>query len=697
MVSLLLSKAYLELIRFSALTYRSNFVYGSFLNLLRQVNNAAVLTPELLEESKKNLITDKLFFTDSISIIQELDFLKSNVKDSINIQLATKLDIAVRSELSWLLKSNVPDSIIHHKAADHILALQHIDLLTKQGIERTNFLLEYRERQMNKTLGKVQSWMVLFVILALGILMYTTVIFFRQKSRTKSAEKELEMSEDRFRALVENNQDVIALLDEKFEPVYRSPSAMRYTGWTEEERKNMTTLSLIHPDDLSNVKELMQQVLISPAKAVHLTYRIKHKNGNYIWLEGIVTNMLHDPNLSGIVTNFRDITARKQAEEDLQKSIKEVLEYRFALDEAAIVAVTDQKGIIKHVNDNFCEISKYSQDELIGQDHRLINSGYHSKQFIRNLWVTIARGHIWKGELKNKAKDGTIYWVDTTIVPFLNEEGKPFKYLAIRSDITQRKQAEDRIINMNEELEAKVEERTLELTQSLVREKELNELKSRFVSMASHEFRTPLSAILSSISLIDSYQLVEQKDKRDRHSERIKSSVHNLVDILNDFLSLDKLEQGILEIRKETFNLIEFSADIIEEVNGLLKPEQRIIFFHQGEQEVVQDKRILRNVFLNLLSNAIKYSEEGKEIQFLIEVNDKFVSVNVKDEGIGIPDEEQKYLFGKFYRAKNTENIQGTGLGLNIVKKYVELLNGSITFISKHNKGTTFTIEFPRY
>ena len=389
----------------------------------------------------------------------------------------------------------------------------------------------------------------------------------------------------------------------------------------------------------------------------------------------------------------REISLRTAELENINKNVSD---YKFALDESCIVAVTDQKGIIQHVNDNFCKISKYSREELLGQDHRIINSGYHPKEFIRNLWVTIANGQIWKGELKNRAKDGTIYWVDTTIVPFLNEEGKPYKYLAIRADITQRKLAEERILKLNEELENKVEERTLELTHALEKQQELNEMKSRFVSMASHEFRTPLSAILTSVSLVSNYHSDEQIEKRNKHIERIKASVKNLTGILNDFLSLDKLEQGKFEMVKGSFDINEFSADIIEEVKGILKTGQQIKFSHKGEKVVVLDKKILRNVLLNLLSNAIKYSDEYKPILFEIEVRNNLVSITVKDEGIGIPEDEQKNLFGKFYRAKNAVNIQGTGLGLNIVKKYVELLDGTIRFKSKAGAGTTFIVEFPQ-
>ena len=504
------------------------------------------------------------------------------------------------------------------------------------------------------------------------------------------------------------------------------------------------------------------------------------------------------------------ITDRTAQLEDIYRDISD---YRFALDESSIVAVTSHKGIILHVNDNFCKISKYTKKELIGQDHRIINSGYHSKEFIRELWETIANGKIWKGEMKNKAKDGTIYWVDTTIVPFLNEHGKPYKYLAIRSDITQRKNSleeleasedqyrdlfenslvamyitdpktrktiytnemgvaffgykskEDFIENYNssahfvdssdiekmrqdivekgeanhnqvkmkkldgtyiwvklfskknakknsvqtvllditerihfqEELEKKVNERTLELTNSLEREKEMNEMKSRFVSMASHEFRTPLSTILSSASLIEQYKESEQQDKRLKHINRINSSVRDLTEILNDFLSLGQLEKGIIVAENNLFNLPEFIKELAEEMNGdIRKKNLRINFYHDGEAIIEQSKKILKNVLANLLSNAIKYSPKEKEINLISSVINNKVSVTVKDYGIGIPEEEQKHLFTEFYRARNVENIQGTGLGLIIAKKYVELLGGNISFISKPNEGTMFTIQFPQ-
>jgi len=362
------------------------------------------------------------------------------------------------------------------------------------------------------------------------------------------------------------------------------------------------------------------------------------------------------------------------------------------------ILVIGRSGNIELANPSIQKLFGYQNAELIGQpieilipeafrkrhvDHR---EGYFEKPKARPMGLGM--------ELFALKKDQTVFPVEISL-GYYELEGEMVA-VAFVTDITERKKNEDDLRKLNEELENRVMERTLELTEALEREKGLSEMKSRFVSMASHEFRTPLSAILSSAALVDRYTERADDEKRKKHVDRIKSSVQDLTDILNDFLSLDKLEQGKVEIEKAVFNLQEFSKEIIEQVNNMLKEGQHIQYVHEGESELFEDKKILKNVALNLLSNAIKYSDRGAEIILMTEIKNHVVRIVVKDKGIGIPPEEQAQLFNKFFRAKNAVNIQGTGLGLTIVKRYVELLDGNIYFSSTSDKGTTFTVEFSK-
>lgn len=249
---------------------------------------------------------------------------------------------------------------------------------------------------------------------------------------------------------------------------------------------------------------------------------------------------------------------------------------------------------------------------------------------------------------------------------------------------------------MKEELEELVRVRTIELHAALEREKQMNELKSRFVSMASHEFRTPLSIVLSSTSLIEQYEKGREDARVQKHLVRIKSSVTNLTSILNDFLSLDKLEQGVVAIDEDTLDMRDFIRDVVEDVITVKKEGQIITMGHAGDNEVIADQKKLRYILVNLLSNAIKYSPENSQVSVSVIVDERNVVVSVRDNGIGIPEEEQQFLYSKFFRAKNTTNIQGTGLGLTIVRRYVDLMKGEIAFVSKPGEGTIFTVTVPR-
>ncbi len=233
-----------------------------------------------------------------------------------------------------------------------------------------------------------------------------------------------------------------------------------------------------------------------------------------------------------------------------------------------------------------------------------------------------------------------------------------------------------------------------ELSKALSKEKDLGELKSGFVSMASHEFRTPLSTILSSASLLAKYKTTEEQPKRDKHILRIKSSVLNLNNILNEFLSLGKIEDGKIATHKTDFNIKEFILQQINEMTEISKPGQHVEYTHNGKTDVVLDEILFKNILINLLSNAIKFSEENQRIiitTFLEKESLKFV---IQDEGMGISRKDQEHLFEIFYRATNAINIPGTGLGLHIVAKYVEMMGGKIQIKSELNKGTEIILIF---
>jgi len=265
------------------------------------------------------------------------------------------------------------------------------------------------------------------------------------------------------------------------------------------------------------------------------------------------------------------------------------------------------------------------------------------------------------------------------------------------------------IKDLNVQLENRVRERTYvleeamkaleksraELSISLEREKEVNEMKSRFVSMASHEFRTPLATILSSLALISKYALAGEHDKEKKHIERIKASVHGLADLLNDFLSVSKLEEGKVHSIAENFQITELVAEVIEEMQTVSKPGQVLNYKHLGPVEVLLDKKIVRHILLNLISNSIKFSPQNAEVFVNTRVLDQQVSLRVEDSGMGISDEDQKHLFERFFRGKNATNVQGTGLGLNIVANYLNVVGGRIELRSALQQGSVFEVTLP--
>ena len=386
-----------------------------------------------------------------------------------------------------------------------------------------------------------------------------------------------------------------------------------------------------------------------------------------------------------------------------------------AIIETAIdgIITIDNRGRIESLNPSALKLFGYTIEEVVGQNIKILmpepDQGHHDA-YIERYQHTGEKRIIGKGrEVKGLKKDGSTFPFRLAVSEVQYEDR--VIYTGFIHDLSKEKEAEERLREYASELEGLVEERTKslkktvkalseakeEVSLSLEKEKELNQMKSRFVSMASHEFRTPLSSVQLSASLIEKYAQPFENENISKHVGKIKNAVGNLTTILNDFLSLERLEAGKVEPSYQTFNLVQLSEEVTEEMQLMAKQNQSIIYQHTGlESQVNLDQNLLRNCMINLISNAIKYSGENTFIEFNTEINDYEYSVTVKDNGIGIPELDQKHLFQPFFRANNIGNIPGTGLGLNIVRRYVSLMDGMLHFESLINQQTTFRLSFKR-
>jgi PAS domain S-box-containing protein len=395
-----------------------------------------------------------------------------------------------------------------------------------------------------------------------------------------------------------------------------------------------------------------------------------------------------------------------------QQLNKELERFGALFDYASIgILVANKQGEIVLINDFALLQFGYERNHLIGQKveilipqrvhHRHVGhrERYNTDPQSRPMGIGM--------DLYAVRRDGTEFPVEISLSHYSNEEGN--FVIAYISNITERKKAEEKVEKLYNELEEMVEDRTIklrkaledleaskeELTIALGKEKELGDLKSRFVSMASHEFRTPLSTILSSAFLVKHYDADVDQPIRNKHIQRIVNNVGLLTDTLNDFLSVGKIEEGKVQVRSTEFEVEEHFNTIIQEMQGIVKDNQVIEYKHSGANNLVLDPSLIKHIVMNLLGNAIKFSKPNSIIKVeTIKDHDKFTLL-VKDYGIGMSEEDQQHLFERFYRGSNVSNIQGTGLGLHIVHKYSEMMNGSIVCNSELHKGTTFIITFP--
>jgi PAS domain S-box-containing protein len=392
----------------------------------------------------------------------------------------------------------------------------------------------------------------------------------------------------------------------------------------------------------------------------------KAKDGTLYWVDTTIVPFLNKKGTPYQYISIRkDITAKKLAETNLTNSLKEISDIKFALDQSAIIAFTNEKGIITNVNEKFCEITKYDRKELIGQDHKLINSGYHAKGYLNEMWKTIEKGKVWKGELRNKAKDGSFFWVATTIVPFVDKNGIPYQYLSIHNDITERKRTEE-ILHRQDKLAA----------------------VGQLAAGVAHEIRNPLTSMKGYAEFL---QLDETNPERQEYLDIILDEIDRVNGIVEEFMVLAKPKTANLEEK----NIVPLINDVLTLLDFESRKKHVRLHFESSEDiiQVECDEDRLKQVFLNLVKNGIEAMPNGGDLSVKTNVQHDTVQISIQDTGVGISEEKLKKLGEPFFTTKE----EGNGLGLMVSFKIIESHNGNVYIESEVNKGTTFNIVLPAY
>lgn len=528
-----------------------------------------------------------------------------------------------------------------------------------------------------------------------------------------------------FEALFMNATMCILLTDMSGCLTAVNPFALKEFGYSSEEELRGKKIEILIPERFRRKHEDYHKQYFKTPRAVSMgderqIYALK-KNGTEFPVE-ISLSPYHYNGDKFVIVFLNNISEKRDAEEKLKeltnkleatvrertkelgetqgqlrsskKKLEETSAFQKTLLEYAgvIIISTNVKGIIETFNPEAEKCLGYSAEEMIGkctpvcfhcpEETRLMALQF-SKEFSENIepgfetYVAKAKRNIpHEDEWTYVRKDGTRFPVSLIVTALRNNAGEITGYVGVAVDISEHKEEEEN------------------LRRSLVKEKDLSELKSRFVSMASHEFRTPLSTVLSSAFLIEKYTGADEQPKRERHLQRIVSSVNMLTDTLNDFLSVGKIEEGKIYTRFSEFDIRQLIEGIIDEIKQTLKSGQSVRYSHEGRLIVRLDQSLMKHIVMNLLSNARKFSPENSPMEVSTVCDGESLRLKVKDYGIGIAEEDQKHLMERFFRGANAANIQGTGLGLHIVSKYTELLNGKIEYRSELEKGTEFIITF---
>ncbi|HWB23902.1 MAG TPA: PAS domain S-box protein [Chitinophagaceae bacterium] len=500
--------------------------------------------------------------------------------------------------------------------------------------------------------------------------------------------------------LIDKTSDAIYSLDASHHILSWNKAAQTVYGY-EAAEVLLKPVEEITRTELSDTMRLEINTELKEKKFWNGELQQRRKDGGLFWVFISVSISVDNKNeIDEFVCIARDITAQKRAEEEsmamrkkieslvrekLNESIKEVADYKYALDKSSIVTMTDANGIIIYVNDNFCAVSKYSPGEVIGKDHRIVNSGYHPADFMHQLWNTIKRGNVWKGEIRNKAKDGTLYWVDTTIIPFIDETGKPYQYLSIRSSITEKKLAETALVLLNEQLEERVKQRTKLL-------EEANKELESFSYSVSHDLRAPLRAIIGYSKIVQEDYSAMLDDEGNRLFNEIVTNAKMMGQLIDDLLMFSRLGRKALNIAE-----IDMQQLVQNCVQELMPERGKYMFDIKDLPPCPGDISMVKQVWLNLIGNAVKYSSKTAHPVITIggKAEARVVTYFVKDNGVGFDMKYAHKLFGVFQRLHRNDEFEGTGVGLALVKRIISKHLGNIWAESEQGRGATFYFSLP--
>jgi PAS domain S-box-containing protein len=505
-------------------------------------------------------------------------------------------------------------------------------------------------------------------------------------TRKMETQQQIKQSEYRFRNLIEHSPIAIAIVRNRTFTIELVNAIMcTIYNRTQEELVGKPLFEAIPESAGQGYEELLTAVLQTgepfSGNELPVTLRLNGQlSRRYINLSYAPLREI-DGQITGITISGVDVTEQvlsRQLVEDSEARLRRIFRY-------APTAIGIFKGpnfIVELANANLCTLWGRTEDQLLGRP--LFESLPEARgQGFEELLIGVrATGRPFVGDelpivLNRNGQMETIYF-DFAYAPILESENRIDRIILTATDTTKRRQVRQQV------------------EQLLARERELNEMKSNFVTLASHEFRTPMGTILSSASLISSYNGPDDQEKRERHVQRIKSAIDNLTSLLSNFMSISQLDKFTFTRTPHRLDLLPYCREVIEDMRPILKPQQRINYHHQEGPTIIElDDQLVKNILTNLLTNASKYSAEGKAIEVTTAVQADQLQIWVRDWGIGIPDVDKNKLFVNFFRARNAIHIQGTGLGLYIVKRYVDLLGGSISFTSQLNTGTVFFVQLP--